>query len=233
MNQAVKISSRVQPATHALIVLHGLGDTGHGWTFLASQLQNHSCFNSTNFIFPTAPNIPITANDCMSMPGWFDVKEWDPYMRDFDIQGYLKSLKEVEKYVKEQVNLGIPLQNIIVGGFSQGAALSLGCALDFSEKIGGFFALSGFINKSLKDLIWKDETEYNKKKCGLNTPIFHGHGDCDPVVMIDKGREAFEYLSKDCGFTDYNFHTYSGLEHSVSPQELDDLIAFIKKCWKM
>lgn len=233
MNQAVRIASHVKPSTHVLIVLHGLGDTGSGWTFLASELQNESCFASTKFIFPNAPHIPITANNGMHMPGWFDIKEWDPHMKQFDTKGYIKSLKEVEKYVQEELANGIPAENIIIGGFSQGAALSLGSALNLQEKIGGFFALSGFINTGIKDVIWNNDETKKSKSCNLNTPIFHGHGNWDPVVSIEKGRDSRKYLTDDCQFKDYKFHEYAHLEHSVAPQELKDLITFIKDCWKM
>ncbi|CAB4255456.1 similar to Saccharomyces cerevisiae YLR118C Acyl-protein thioesterase responsible for depalmitoylation of Gpa1p [Maudiozyma barnettii] len=233
MNQAVRIASRTKPHTHVLIVLHGLGDTGQGWTFLASELQQEKCFDSTSFIFPNAPHIPITANSGMHMPGWFDIKEWDPHMKQFDTEGYLKSLQCVEDYVEEQMKNGIPAKNIIIGGFSQGAALTLGSTLNLKEKIGGFFALSGFINSGIKDVIWDNEVNKSAKSCNLDTPIFHGHGDWDPIVAIEKGKQAERYLTEECHFKDYNFHEYAHLEHSVAPQELRDLTNFIKKCWQM
>ena len=57
--------------TATVIFAHGLGDTGHGWTFLAEQLRPR--FPYIKFIFPHAPSIPITLNGGMRMPGWFDI----------------------------------------------------------------------------------------------------------------------------------------------------------------
>lgn len=233
MNQAVRVAARTKPATHALIVLHGLGDTGQGWSFLADELQAEPCFMNTNFIFPNAPHMPITANGGAHMPGWFDIEEWDPHMRKFDVNGYMQSLSEVEKYVQEQINLGIQPQNIIVGGFSQGAALALGCALNLKEKIGGIFALSGFINPGVKEVIWPNEEQEKLKSGNLGTKIFHGHGDWDPIVALEKGKQAEEFMTGSCGFKDYSFHEYHGMEHSVCPQELKDLSSYIKSCWNM
>lgn len=58
--------------TATLIFSHGLGDTGHGWSFLAEQLAH--AFPYVKFMFPNAPSIPITLNGGYKMPGWFDVK---------------------------------------------------------------------------------------------------------------------------------------------------------------
>lgn len=53
----------VQPKTkHVGTVIwgHGLGDTGHGWSFLAEQLG--STFPGVKWLFPHAENRPITLN---------------------------------------------------------------------------------------------------------------------------------------------------------------------------
>merc|ERR1712093_628360 len=59
--------------TATLIFSHGLGDTGAGWSFLAEQLAGS--FPHVKFMFPNAPNIPITINGGYKMPGWFDDRE--------------------------------------------------------------------------------------------------------------------------------------------------------------
>jgi lysophospholipase-1 len=46
--------------TATLIVAHGLGDTGHGWSFLAEQWKLQNKFGHVKFIFPTAPTRRIT-----------------------------------------------------------------------------------------------------------------------------------------------------------------------------
>lgn len=75
MNQLVKLAAPKQPATHALIFLHGLGDSGKGWSFLGQQLRamDPKAFQSTTFIFPTAPIVNITANGGYPTNAWFDL----------------------------------------------------------------------------------------------------------------------------------------------------------------
>lgn len=59
-------SAIIQPAggkarhTATVCFMHGLGDTGHGWTFLGESLAAR--FPYVKFVFPHAPSIPITLN---------------------------------------------------------------------------------------------------------------------------------------------------------------------------
>ena len=55
----------------SIIFLHGLGDTGRGW----SDIPNQSALGDKNcrWIFPNAPVIPLQLSGGMSMPGWFDM----------------------------------------------------------------------------------------------------------------------------------------------------------------
>ncbi|KAL6162385.1 hypothetical protein ACJQWK_11319 [Exserohilum turcicum] len=46
--------------TATVIVAHGLGDSGAGWIFLAENWRRRSKFEEVAFVFPSAPDIPIT-----------------------------------------------------------------------------------------------------------------------------------------------------------------------------
>ena len=231
LGNAIRVAAKVQPATSAIIVFHGLGDTGAGWEFLADHLRADKAFQSTNFVFPNAPMMSITANAGTAMPAWFDIKEWEPYISDFDTEGYMKSLGVVSDYIKEQIDGGIPATNIVVGGFSQGAALALGSMLDLRWKIGGFFSLSGFLSNDLKRIIWENEETQRLKSINIETPVFQAHGDIDPMVALRKAESTRDFMVKDCGFKNLEFHVYRDMVHTTVPQEIDDLIGFIKRCW--
>lgn len=232
MNQLVKLAASKQPATHALIFLHGLGDSGNGWSFLGQQLQSMDpgAFQSTTFMFPTAPIMNITANGGCPMNAWFDIMEWDPNMKQFDNEGYLKTVNGVVKqYIKQAMDEGIPAENIILGGFSQGAAIALGSAINLEWKLGGVVSLSGFISCN-KDLFKGKEAG---RLVNNDTPIFHGHGDLDPVVALSLGKRSLNWMVDVYGFQKTEFHSYQGLQHSFNEQELYELYQFIKKCWKI
>lgn len=226
MSTAVRIASKVQPAEKALIIFHGLGDSGSGWSFLADFLQRDPAFSHTKFVFPNAPAIPITVNGGMRMPGWFDILEWSVNPTKQDTEGVLRSLDVVKTYVQEQIDAGIKPENIVVGGFSQGAAISLASTMTLPVKIGGFISLSGF------PCLPKESLNGASSK-NLGTPIFHGHGDQDPIVALRSGQDARDYYTKECGLQNYTFKMYPGLEHSMCPEEMVDLVSFIKKVLRL
>jgi predicted esterase len=58
--QAIVIPA-VKKHTATIICVHGLGDTGAGWTFLAENWRRRGKFEDTKFIFPSASRIPITS----------------------------------------------------------------------------------------------------------------------------------------------------------------------------
>ncbi|KAL3241608.1 palmitoyl-(protein) hydrolase [Nakaseomyces bracarensis] len=218
---AVRIASK-QPAKYAFIFLHGLGDSGQGWSFLADYLQNNQLgFESTKFIFPNAPVSPVTANGGMPMPSWFDIREWDWTTSNVDADGFKKSLQVVQSYVQQSINEGIEPSNIIVGGFSQGAALSLAAALTLDVKIGAFVVLSGFA-------YLRNELREIKNTINSETPVFHGHGEHDDVVPFQIGQASRDYFKQTGPLSNYTFKSYRGLGHSAAPEELDDLAKFLK-----
>ena len=62
-----------------------------------------------------------------------------------------------------------------------------------------------------------------------NTPIFHGHGTLDPLVKLEAANESQSTLIEQHGATNYTLKTYQGLAHSINPQELADVLDFLRK----
>ncbi|SCU87062.1 LAFA_0E04478g1_1 [Lachancea sp. 'fantastica'] len=218
---AIRVAARAQPAKQAIIFLHGLGDSGSGWSFFAEFLQRDALFKHTNFVFPNAPVLNITANGNYPMPAWFDIREWEEVQSRPDVDGFLKSLDTVRKLIDEQVENGIAAENIVVGGFSQGASLALASAMSLPVKIGGVVALSGFsmINDKLLEL---------KQPINKDTPVFHGHGSADPVISLEMGQRAQKFYTGPGGLTRYTMKVYPGMPHSTCPQEIDDVVSFLR-----
>ncbi len=67
------VSPAIAQHTATVIFLHGLGDTGHGWSFAVENWRRRQRLDEVKFVFPHAPNIPITINRGMRMPGWYDI----------------------------------------------------------------------------------------------------------------------------------------------------------------
>ncbi|KAL6086928.1 hypothetical protein STEG23_029863, partial [Scotinomys teguina] len=54
----------VRKATAAVIFLHGLGDTGHGWAEVFADIRS----SHIKYICPHAPIMPVTLNMNVAMP---------------------------------------------------------------------------------------------------------------------------------------------------------------------
>lgn len=210
-------------ATAAVIFLHGLGDSGSGWAFLPQYLAQSGAvpgLSDINFVFPNAPAIPVTINGGMKMPAWFDIYELgNPNARQ-DVSGFLHSTHVVQQLVHEQMEKHqIKPERIIIGGFSQGAALTMAALATLDVKIGGLVALLGF-------LPIKDDLAPKVVSANFDTPVFQGHGDADPVVAFDYGKRSADFYQK-AGFKSWKFHAYANVPHSASEEELADVAKFI------
>ncbi|CAK4098868.1 unnamed protein product [Aphanomyces euteiches] len=102
--------------TASLIFIHGLGDTAYGWVdsvaHISQTLPHLKC------ILPTAKTQPVSLNMGMPMPSWYDIqslsdREGDP------CSGIEESQSRVQKIIQDEVDAGIPLSRIVLGGFSQ------------------------------------------------------------------------------------------------------------------
>jgi len=213
----------VKRHTATVIVAHGLGDSGAGWIFLAENWRRRSKFDEVKFVFPNAPNIPITLNMGMRMPGWYDIKSLSSLSdREEDEGGIIQSQKYFHSLIDEEVKNGIPANRVVLGGFSQGGAMSLLSGVTYKDQLGGIFGLSCYLllQKKIKDMI--PESNPNQ-----NTPIFMGHGDADQVVAHKWGKLSADELVKH-GYK-VDFRTYQDLVHSADPEEIDHLEAYLNQ----
>ncbi|KAF1991574.1 Phospholipase/carboxylesterase [Aulographum hederae CBS 113979] len=213
--------------TASIIVAHGLGDTGHGWLFLAENFHRRGLFPNTSFIFPNAPNIPITINMGMKMPGWFDLLSLDARdTRPQDSEGILRTRSTFHSLIEAEIAKGIPADRIVLGGFSQGGSMALLSGLSYPKKIGGIFGLSCWLLLQ-RDNHWmemvKEAGNANEK-----TTVFMGHGDADQVVAYEWGKKTSEVLKKEGWNVEFN--TYRGVGHTADMEEIDDLTRWLEKC---
>ncbi|GAB7352601.1 hypothetical protein MBLNU459_g2981t1 [Dothideomycetes sp. NU459] len=208
--------------TSTVIVAHGLGDSGAGWIWLAENWRRRGKFEETAFIFPNAPDIPISVNMGYRMPGWYDILSFDDIKQNEDESGILRSQAYFHSLIAAEIQKGIPSERIVLGGFSQGGAMSLMAGLTCPTRLGGVFGLSCYLllQGKIKELVPKESP--NK-----DTKIFMGHGDADQVVKYVWGQKTADIL-KEWGWS-VDFRTYKGLPHSADPAEIDHLEAYLKE----
>ncbi|TFK62017.1 alpha/beta-hydrolase [Pluteus cervinus] len=165
------------------------------------------------------------------MPSWFDILSFD-WKSAEDEKGLLESTRKITELITAEVDAGIPANRVVVGGFSQGAVISLLTGLTGERKLGGVVALSGWV--PLKSKFKSMASDHAR-----SVPVFWGHGASDPLVPIRLGTASSQFLTTELrlptagaestGAVGLSWNVYQGLEHSASDEELRDLRAWVKK----
>ena len=212
--QYIQIETGESP-TAAVIWLHGLGASGHDFEPVVPELGLPED-TAVRFIFPHAPNLPVTINGGMSMPAWYDIKAMD-IDRVVDTEQLRASADAVAKLVEQQKQKGIPPERIIIAGFSQGGAVAYELGLSYPERFGGVLALSTYF--ATADTVERSEAN-------ADVPISVYHGTFDPMVPESLGVRSVETL-KEMGY-DPSYQTFP-MEHSVCLEEIQDIGRFIRR----
>ncbi|EJD01534.1 Phospholipase/carboxylesterase [Fomitiporia mediterranea MF3/22] len=215
--------------TATVIFVHGLGDTGEGWEPVAKMLSKDEGLKHVKWVLPHAPIKPVTANMGMSMPSWFDIYDFGFNARE-DEKGMLETTVSLNALITDEVDNGIPASRVVLGGFSQGGAMSLLTGLTSERKLTGIAVLSGWL--PLRSKFVSMMSDHAKK-----LPIFWGHGTNDPLVRPEIANASRQFLEDQMGIkgaskedpTGLEFHPYPGLEHSAAPEEIGDLGSWLKR----
>ncbi|WP_456444248.1 alpha/beta hydrolase [Thiolapillus sp.] len=198
------------PARCSVIWLHGLGADGNDFLPLLPQLRIPGELG-LRFVFPNAPRQPVTVNNGYVMPAWYDIHGMDLLAR-IDVDGILRSTDYLLKLVDEETDRGIPPENILLAGFSQGGVIALAAALRSDQPLAGVMALSTYLPRALP----LDST--------VPRHIFQAHGRMDDVVPWQAARDARERL-KDMGHQ-VEWHEYD-MAHSLCAEEVTDMRAWM------
>ncbi len=201
----------------AVIWLHGLGADGHDFEPIVPELKLPQD-TPVRFIFPHAPHRPITLNGGMVMRGWYDISGME-IVRHEDAPGIEASAQIVRNLITDQEKQGIPTERTILAGFSQGGAVVLFAGLRHHKKLAGIMALSTYLPLS-------DRTNDEVSPANRKTPIFMGHGLCDPIIALPIA-EASRAVLQELNY-DIEWHTYV-MPHSVSPEEIAHIGSWLKK----
>ncbi|KAI5922333.1 Phospholipase/Carboxylesterase-domain-containing protein [Camillea tinctor] len=211
--------------TATLIFVHGLGDTGYGWATAAENWRRRQRLDEVKFVLPHAPRMSVTSAAGMSMPSWYDIVALSGRTEDLrarqDEQGILVSREYLHGLIQAEIDSGIPANRIVLGGFSQGGAMSLFSGLTAKVKLAGIVGLSSYLPLEAKFPDFVKESDLNH-----DTPVLMCHGDVDPVVPTAFGKESYEIL-KSQGFA-VTLKMYEGMGHSACLEELDEVEAFLQ-----
>lgn len=199
----------------AVIVLHGLGADGNDFVPVAQMLDPGV---GVRYVFPNAPEMPVTINNGYVMRAWYDIREGDLTQRE-DEAGLRRSQQAIDALIEREIARGIPAHRIVLMGFSQGCAMTLLTGLRQSHRLAGLVGLSGYLPLAAT-------TEAERNPANQHTPIFLAHGTEDPVVPLQRAIASRDQLQAlGC---QVDWHEYP-MPHSVCPDEVADIDAFLKR----
>lgn len=204
-------------AQKSVIVLHGLGADGHDFVPIIPELKLPTSLG-VRFIFPHAPTMPITLNNGYVMPAWFDIHGITPTAK-IDHEGITRSVVAIQALIEQEEARGISSKNIVLAGFSQGAAMALITGLCFKKPLTGIIALSGFL--PMANTVFQEASAAN-----AHVPIFLAHGTEDVVVPYALGEMSCAALQA-AGYS-VDWRSYP-IAHNVCSEEVNDLSQWLQR----
>ncbi|EAT12113.1 alpha/beta fold hydrolase [Bermanella marisrubri] len=199
------LSEPEQEADSCLILLHGLGASGHDFEAVLPYFR-HGISHPLRCIFPNSPKRAVTINQGIEMPAWYDFA-LNGDVRDVN-QAHLKESSDaVAAVIQGQIEQGIDSKRIILAGFSQGGAIAYDVALNYDFDLAGLLAMSTYIPDAIQD-----------KNRDLDIHVFHGRED--DVVPAALGQDSLKKLN-DAGYTP-SWSEYD-MAHEMCLQQIEDI----------
>ncbi|MBB3056693.1 alpha/beta hydrolase [Mucilaginibacter gotjawali] len=197
-----------QPASSkkkALILMHGVGG-------------NEENMYSLNGYFP-GDLLLISARGPNALGGgryaWFEV-DFSTGKPVINEQQEAESRGLIHQFIR-QVKQKYAVEDVYLGGFSQGAIMSCSVGLTAPETVKGIIAMSGRILQQIRPSV-----QPTPVLASLN--IFVAHGLHDSVLPIAYGREAKAYLESLNVKLSYNEYP---IAHQITAEEMADVVAWM------
>lgn len=202
-----------EPQRGSVIWMHGLGASNHDFDDIVPLLRAPFL----RFVFPAAPIRAVTVNRGMRMPAWYDILSFDnPALRE-KASDVREAAVEVQALVARENARGVAYENIVLAGFSQGAAMALHVGVRSEQRLAGVMVLSGY-------LLLAAQFEAERHAGSAGTPFLVCHGRHDPVVPVAGGRQAYTRL-KEAGYpTEW---AEFEMQHSLCMEEVSRIEAWL------
>lgn len=190
---AVTAGAPASVAAAVVVLLHGRGATAQGVVNLAEPLYRHG----VTFVAPDA-----------ARSRWYPYSSFAPIERN---EPHVSSaLTAVDRVLADVREWGVPIEDVVLFGFSQGAFLASEYAARNPRRYGGVAALSGGL---LGEEV--DSSDYHGSLDGA--PVFLGVGDSDPNVSVERVHETAAVFHELNG--DVTERVYEGVGHEVTDDE--------------
>lgn len=207
----VEAAADAQPCG-VVVWLHGLGASGHDFP----PVVPHLGLPGVRFVFPHAPQRPVTINGGLVMPAWYDIKVLGP--GGTNEQHVEKTTSQVEALLAiEERRFGS--ERVVLAGFSQGGAIALHAGLRHAHKLAGILVLSAYE-------MFPERRAHEAAAANAQTPILFCHGTGDPMVPSSRGRAAYEAVNAAGWPTQWLDYP---MGHEVCMPEIQDIGHWLKQ----
>ena len=188
-----------------MIVLHGLGDSMEGYTWMRKELR----LPWLNLLLVNAPDPYFGGYS------WYDIHE-NPS------PGVTRSRELLVRLLDEWKQRGHPTEETVLFGFSQGCLLTYEIGVRYPHRLAGLVGVSGYVFEP-------EELLRHRSPVAEHQKFFITHGTQDALLPIDKVRKQVELLQAaglDLQFTQYpKEHTIHGQEEILAIRN------FLGKCY--
>ena len=196
---------RLRPAAAdpegALVLFHGRG------------ADEHDLFPLLDFLDPERRLVAATPRGPLSLPPggahWYVVREVGSPDPSTFVPTFELASSWLDAFARKT---GVPPERTVLGGFSQGAAMTYALGLgDGRPRPAALLALSGFV------------PTVEGFSLDLSPPlpaVAIGHGTYDPVIPVELGRRAGALLEQAGADVRYR---ESALQHAIDPRFLEEL----------
>ena len=177
--RSLEIGADREEAELTIILMHGLGANGEDFADVAHLLSRSALPRKWRFVLPHAEEIPVTINNGMTMPAWYDIISLT-HPRDVNWDTVDRSQQQIEQLMGAE-----KAPKVILAGFSQGAAMALHVGLRNQSRIDGILMMSGYLMES-------EERPAPVPEGSMAIAIFHGEDD--EVVPLEAATTAVTSL---------------------------------------
>ena len=191
-----------------IVLLHGLGASMEDLAGVADFVDPEGRFR---WVFPNAPVRPIRINGGRPMRAWYDIYGFDSHSAE-DMEGLQGMARRISALLDHEAGKG---SSIILGGFSQGGAMSLYTTLHASYTTKAVLALSAYL--PLRTHLPAATAE--------SPPVFWAHGKQDAVLPLSY-MEIAQQIMEPLGYA-VSAHRYP-MGHTLCEDELLDLRTFLQ-----
>ena len=204
-----------------VILLHGFGAPGDDLVDLARYLEVPA-----RFVFPEAP-LELSGMYGDSRAWWLldlarleaELHSGNPHDRSAELPEGLPAAREQVSRLVDQVaaRFATTSEQIVLGGFSQGAMVSLDVALHRGARLAGIVLMSGTLIA---------ESEWAPRMAQLaGTPIFQSHGRGDALLPFAVAETLRDKLRTAGALVEW--HQFLG-GHEIPPGVLAELATFLR-----